>query len=86
MMQLSVQAVLLQHQVRERNAIIYNKVQQQNHHAIAKALHTSPNDKLAMMIADAAKRHVKVIKTKDESILKNAAIIMAKFSIRVEKA
>jgi len=84
-MYLSLRSLLLQHQVRENNAIIHAKVQQRNLFDVAKALNLSPNDKLVLMIFDALKRGLKILKTNDENILKYAAVLKAKFGLRVEK-
>jgi hypothetical protein len=84
-MHLSIRSLLLQHQVRENNSIIHAKVQQRNLFDVAKTLNSSPNDKLVLMIFDALKRSLKILKTQDENILKYATILKTKFGLRVEK-
>jgi hypothetical protein len=73
----------LQHELKEMNSAAIKNMNRENFYNVARQLNLSPDSRIVRIIYDAITKGVKILKTKDQSILAYSAIIQLKFGIKV---
>jgi hypothetical protein len=82
-MKLLVRRLPLQCEIIQSNRAAINSLNHKNYYNVVKKLGVSPDSKLAKLVYDAIVKGVKILKTKDKTILAYASMIELNFNIKV---